>query len=42
MIQEMSYRLIRLAIQMMSYIPYSLAQFKGKGLGIAGYHIPMS
>jgi KDO2-lipid IV(A) lauroyltransferase len=42
MSQEISYRLIRLIIQMMSYIPYPLAQFKGKGLGIAGYHIPMS
>ena len=42
MIDEIVYRLIRLTIRMMSFIPYPLAQFKGKGLGMIAYLIPMS
>jgi len=42
MIDEILYRLIRLAIRMMSYIPYPLGQHMGKGLGIIAYLIPMS
>jgi KDO2-lipid IV(A) lauroyltransferase len=42
MIDEIVYRLIRLTIRMMSHIPYPLAQFKGKGLGMIAYLIPMS
>jgi KDO2-lipid IV(A) lauroyltransferase len=42
MIDEIVYRLIRLTIRVMSYIPYPLAQFKGKGLGMIAYLIPMS
>ena len=39
---EIIYRLIRLTIRMMAYLPYSFAQFSGKGLGLLAYFIPMS
>jgi KDO2-lipid IV(A) lauroyltransferase len=42
MIDEIIYRLMRLTILMMSYIPYPLAQFHGKGLGMLAYLIPIS
>ena len=42
MLDEILYRLIRLAIHMMSHIPYPLAQHMGKGLGTIAYLIPMS
>jgi KDO2-lipid IV(A) lauroyltransferase len=38
----MLYRLIRTMVLLMSYIPWPLAQFKGKGLGTVAYLIPMS
>jgi KDO2-lipid IV(A) lauroyltransferase len=38
----MLYRLIRTMVLLMSYIPWPLAQFKGKGLGTIAYLIPMS
>lgn len=41
MMEEFIYRLIRLTIRMMSCIPYPFAQFKGKGLGLLAYFIPM-
>lgn len=42
MIDEIVYRLIRLAIRMMSHIYYPLAQHIGRGLGTIAYLIPMS
>jgi KDO2-lipid IV(A) lauroyltransferase len=42
MIDEILYRLIRLAIRMMSHIHYPLAQHMGRGLGAIAYFIPMS
>ena len=42
MIEEVLYRLIRLAVRMMSHIRYPLAQHFGKGLGTIAYLIPMS
>jgi len=42
MIDEILYRLIRLAIRMMSHIYYPLAQHMGRGLGTIAYLIPMS
>ena len=38
----MLYKLIRMIVLLMSYIPLPLAQFKGKGLGTVAYLIPMS
>jgi KDO2-lipid IV(A) lauroyltransferase len=42
MIDGITYRLIHFTIRMMSYFPYPVAQFKGKGLGIVAYLFPMS
>lgn len=42
MIDEIIYRLVRFTIRMISHIPYQFTQFKGKGLGIIAYLIPMS
>ena len=41
MIGEILYRLIHLAVRMMSCIPYPCAQSKGKALGRLAYLIPM-
>lgn len=40
--EEIIYRLIRLAIRMMAYLPYSFAQLKGSSLGLLAYAVPMS
>jgi KDO2-lipid IV(A) lauroyltransferase len=42
MIEEILYRLIRLAVRMMSHIYYPLGQHFGRGLGTIAYLIPMS
>jgi KDO2-lipid IV(A) lauroyltransferase len=42
MIERAVYRLIRFGILMMSFIPYPVAQFKGRGLGTIAYLVPMS
>jgi KDO2-lipid IV(A) lauroyltransferase len=42
MTDEIIYRLVRFTIRMISCIPYPFTQFKGKGLGIIAYLIPMS
>jgi KDO2-lipid IV(A) lauroyltransferase len=42
MIDEILYRLIRLAVRMMSHIHYPLGQHFGRGLGTIAYLIPMS
>src|SRR5512137_2802655 len=42
MMDEILYRLIRLAIRMMSHIYYPVAQHLGRGLGTIAYLIPMS
>jgi len=40
-IEAFIYRLIRLALRGMSCLPYPIAQFKGKGLGMLAYLAPM-
>ena len=42
MINEIIYRVMRFTILLMSHIPYPLAQFHGKGLGLFAYLIPLS
>jgi Kdo2-lipid IVA lauroyltransferase/acyltransferase len=42
MIDGIIYRLVYSSIQMMAHIPYPLGRFKGAGLGLLAYLIPMN
>ncbi len=39
---EIIYRFIHFTLRVMSYLPYPVTRFKGKGLGIVAYLFPMS